>query len=157
MEKTEFIIRDNGTITERTITERDIKAEGDVLDALTSDVTRSHRNVMPIPGWGIAHANVGLADTIWSVPIDRIPLKARFRVINDVLVPMFASQTDLEMPVIWKSPKEVRLVFAACTELSDNCVTVNGNWLFALSKDDNGYRLPLPNLHDECSICTGEF
>jgi hypothetical protein len=30
-------------------------------------------------------------------------------------------------------------------------------WLFAFSKDNNGYRLPLPNLHDECSICTGEF
>ena len=89
MEKIEIILRDNGTLTERTIRERDLKAEGDVLDELTADVTRSQRNVLAIPGWGVAHANVGLADTLWSVPINRIPLKARFKLVNSVLVPMF--------------------------------------------------------------------
>ncbi len=157
MEKTEIIIKDNGTITERTINERDLKAEGDVLDALTADVSRSIRNVMHIPGWGMAHANVGLTDTIWSVPIDRIPLKARFRVINGVLVPMFASTTELEMPLVWRAPKEVRLVFVVRTELVEGSTQAGGNWLFAFNKDNNGFRLPLPNLHDECTICTGDF
>jgi hypothetical protein len=157
MEKIEIIIRDNGTLTERTIRERDLQAEDEVLDALTADVSRKNRNVMPIPGWGMAHANVGLSDTIWSVPIDRIPLKARFKVVNAVLVPMFASHTDLEMPIVWRAPKEVRLVFAVRTELVDDCVEVGGNWLFAFNKENNGFRLPLPNLHDECTICTGQF
>ena len=157
MEKIEIILRDNGTLTERTIKERDLQAEGDVLDALTSDVTRQQRNVMPIPGWGVAHANVGFSDTLWSIPIDRIPLKARFRVVNGVLVPMFASSTELEMPLVWQAPKEVRLLFAVRTEPSEDCVTVGGNWLFAFSDDNHGYRLPLPNLHDDCSLCTGEF
>jgi hypothetical protein len=157
MEKIEIIINDNGTITERKISERNLKAEGEVLDALTSDVTRKNRNVMSIPGWGMAHANVGLTDTIWSVPIDRIPLKARFKVINGVLVPMFASHTDLEMPIVWRAPKEVRLMFVVRTETKDERVATYGNWLFAFNKDDNGYRLPLPNLHDECTVCTGEF
>ena len=149
MEKIEIIIRDNGTITERTIRERDLQAEDDVLDALTSDVTRKIRNVMQVPGWGLAHANVGLSDTLWSVPIDRIPLKARFRLINGVLVPMFASGTDLEMPMVWRAPKEVRLVFVVRTELVDGSTNVGGNWLFAFNKDNNGFRLPLPNLHDD--------
>jgi hypothetical protein len=157
MEKIEIIIRDNGTITERTLRERDLKAENEVLDALTSDVSRAIRNVMPIPGWGMAHANVGLGDTLWSVPVDRIPLKARFRVINGILVPMFASTSDLEMPLVWRAPKEVRLVFVVRTELSEGCTVVGGNWLFAFDKDSNGFRLPLPNLHDDCTICTGEF
>ena len=157
MEKTEIIIRDNGTLTERTIRERDLRAEGEVLDSLTADVTRRQRHVMTVPGWGTAHADVGLTDTIWSVPIDRLPLKARFKLISGVLVPMFASLTDLEMPLVWQAPPEVRLVFVVRTELLDDCVTVGGNWLFAFSKDNNGYRLPLPNLHDECTICTGEF
>jgi hypothetical protein len=157
MEKTEFIIRDNGTITERKITERDLKAEGEVLDSLTADVTRNHRKVFHVPGWGVAHANVGLGDTIWSVPIDRIPLKARFRLINGVLVPMFASTTDMEMPLVWRAPATVRLVFVVRTEFIDESVVVDGNWLFAFNEDNNGYRLPLPNLHDECSICTGQF
>jgi hypothetical protein len=157
MEKIEIIIRDNGTLTERTIQERDLKAEGEVLDALTAEVTRKQRNVMPVPGWGMAHADVGLSDTLWSVAIDHLPLKARFRVINGVLVPMFASTTELEMPLVWQSPKEIRLVFVVRTGLSEDCVTVGGNWLFAFNQDNNGFRLPLPNLHDDCSLCTGQF
>ncbi|MEI8288238.1 MAG: hypothetical protein WCH99_02095 [Verrucomicrobiota bacterium] len=39
-------MRDNGTLTEYIIRERDLKAEGDVLDELTADVTRQQRNVM---------------------------------------------------------------------------------------------------------------
>ena len=157
MEKIEIILRDNGTLTERTIRERDLKAEHEVLDELTAEVTRRQRNVMPIPGWGLAHANTGLNDTLWSVPIDRIPLKARFRVVNGVLIPMFACLTDLEMPMVWQAPPEVRLVFVVRTEPADDGVMVNGNWLFAFNADHHGFRLPLPNLHDDCTICTGRF
>ena len=157
MEKTEIILRDNGTLTERTIRERDLKAEGEVINELTADVTRRQRNVMTVSGWGQVHADVGLNDTVWSVPIKHIPLKARFRVINGVLVPMFASLTDLEMPMVWSAPKEVRLVFVVRTETVEDGVEICGNWLFAYNQDRHGYRLPLPNLHDECSLCTGEF
>jgi hypothetical protein len=61
------------------------------------------------------------------------------------------------MPLVWRAPAEVRLVFVVRTEMMGDCVAINGNWLFALNQDHNGYRLPLPNLHDECTICTGEF
>jgi hypothetical protein len=157
METIETIIRQNGTLTERTIRERDLDAEQSVLDALTDEVTRSLRNVVSVPDWGLAHANVGLNDTIWSVPIYRIPLNARFRLINGVLVPVFASNLDIEMPLVWRPPKEVRLIFAVRTEFATDCVKINGNWLFACDKDNRGYRLPLPNLHDDCLICTGNF
>jgi hypothetical protein len=157
MEKTEFIISENGTITERFVREREINAGDSVLQALASDVTRQSRNVFHVPGWGMAQANVGVGETVWSVPINRIPLKARFRLVNGVLVPMFASSTELEMPLVWQSPKDIRLVFVIRTELVDESTIIGGNWLFAYSKDNNGYRLPLPNLHDDCRICTGEF
>ena len=157
MEKTEIILQSNGTLTERLISERDLNAEQSVLDALTDNVTRNVRNVMSIPDWGTVHANVGMADTLWFVPIDRIPLNARFKLVNQVLVPMFASATDLEMPLVWKAPKEVKLVFVVSTKLEDELVSVDGNWLFACDQENRGYRLPLPNLHDDCRICTGGF
>lgn len=157
METTEIIIRENGVLTERVIRERDLEAGQAVLDALTDEVTRSLRNVLTVPDWGVAHANVGLTDTIWSVPIDRIPLNARFRLINGVLVPAFASPTDVEMPLVWRAPKEVRLVFVVRSEFANDCLKIDGNWLFACDKDNRGYRLPLPNLHDDCLICTGNF
>jgi hypothetical protein len=157
METTEIIIRENGTLTERVIRERDLNAEQAVLDALTDGVTRSLRNVVAIPNWGVAHANVGLNDTIWSVAIDRIPLNARFRLINGVLVPAFASASDLEMPLVWHAPREMHLVFVVRTACADDCVKIDGNWLFACDADQRSYRLPLPNLHDDCLICTGNF
>lgn len=157
METIEFILRDNGTLTERTIKERDLQAEVEVLETLTSEVKRELRNALPVPGWGVAHANVGLTDTLWSVPIQRIPLKARFRLIEGVLVPMFASTTDHEMPLVWQAPDSVRLVFVIRTQREDDTIQVDGNWLFAFDERRNGFRLPLPNLHDDCTICTGEF
>ena len=157
MEKTEIILQANGTLTERLISERELDVEPTVLDALTEGVTRNVRDVFHIPNWGPVHASVGLKDTLWSVPIDRIPLLARFKLINQALVPMFASSTDLEMPLVWKAPPEVRLVFAVCTKQEDEQVSVDGNWLFAVDQEQRGYRLPLPNLHDDCRLCTGGF
>jgi hypothetical protein len=157
MEKTEIILQANGTLTERVIRERELDAGQLVLDALTENVSRIVRKVMDIPGWGDVHANVGLTDTLWSVPIQRLPLRARFRLSNEVLVPVFASSTDLEMPLIWQAPAEVRLVFVVGTKFEDDLVQVEGNWLFACDQDKRGYRLPLPNLHDDCRICTGAF
>lgn len=157
METTEIIIRENGTLIERVIRERDLEAEQSVFDALTSEVTRTLRNVVTIPEWGVAHGNAGLSDTIWSIAIDRIPLHARFRLINGVLVPVFASSADHEMPLVWRVPDSVRVVFVVRTEFHADHITVAGNWLFAFDNDDRGYRLPLSNLHDDCLICTGNF
>jgi len=157
MTKTEIILRENGTLIERTLTERELQAEGDVLALLNEEVTRTQRHVLTVPGWGVAHANVGVRDTLWSVPIKQIPLKARFRLLNGVLVPMFASTTDLELPLRWTAPPEVRLVFVVRTEAADSYVSIGGNWLFAFDGQRHGYRLPLPNLYDDCSVCTGDF
>ena len=68
------------------------------------------------PTGDVAHANVGLNDTIWSVPIDRIPFNARFRLINGVLVPMFASSDRPGNAAGLAGAPEVRLVFAVRTE-----------------------------------------
>jgi hypothetical protein len=157
METTEFIIRENGTIAERIIRERKLDAELSVLNALTEEVTRSLNNVFSIPDWGTVHANVGLHDTVWSVPINRIPLNARFRLVNGVMVPAFASGTEMEMPLDWQAPKEVRLFFVVQTKSDAERILVQGNWLFACDQENRGYRLPLPNLHDDCQLCAGEF
>jgi hypothetical protein len=57
----------------------------------------------------------------------------------------------------WATVKEVRLAFAVRTEFDQDGVRVGGNWLFACDQDHRGFRLPLPNLHDDCRICTGNF
>ncbi len=157
MDKKEWLIREDGTILERLVRERELEAEQSVIEALTSEVFRKARNVLQIPDWGPAHANMGASDILWSIPIKRIPLKARFRLVNQVLVPMFASTSDLEMPMMWQAPPEIRLVFVVRTECSDEYATIGGNWLFAFGQNKNAYRLPLPNLYDDCSICMGEF
>jgi hypothetical protein len=157
MEKTEIILQTDGSFVERLVSERTLNVGQGVLDTLTENVTRQIRNVFHIPDWGFVHANAGLNDTLWSVPIGRIPLHARFKLVNQVMVPMFASGTDIEIPLVWKVPTEVKVVFAVLTKQEDGIVSVEGNWLFACDVDKRGYRLPLPNLHDDCRICTGAF
>lgn len=157
METKEILIRDNGALVERVIRERELNAGQAVLDALTEDVTRSVRHVLWLPDWGAVHASVGLLDTLWTVALHQIPLHARFRLINEVLVPAFASATDVEMPLVWHAPAAVRLAFVVRTETTGGSVRVSGNWLFACDAERRGYRLPLPNLHDDCLICTGGF
>lgn len=157
METTEIIIRENGTLTERVIRERDLATGPSVLDALTEGVTRELRSVLSLPEWGLVHASVGLHDTLWTVALGKIPLHARFRLVEGVLVPAFASVTDLELPLVWHAPKEIRLAFVIRSKFENECVRIAGNWLFACDQDQRGYRLPLPNLHDDCLICTGNF
>jgi hypothetical protein len=128
-----------------------------MLDALAGNVFRKVENLLQIPDWGTAHANIGPDDIIWSVQIKRIPLKARFRLVSQVLVPMFASTSDLEMPLVWEVPAEIRLLFVIRTEAVDEYHQVENNWLFAYNQANNAYHLPLPNLYDDCSICTGQF
>jgi len=157
METKEILIQDNGALVERVVRERELDAGQTVLDALTEDVTRIVRHVVWLPDWGAVHASVGLFDTLWTVAIKQIPLHARFHLSNGVLVPAFASATDLEMPLVWQAPPAVRLAFAVRTESSSGSVRVSGNWLFACDAERRAYRLPLPNLHDDCLVCTGNF
>ena len=157
MDKTEIILQTVGSFVERQVSERTLNAGQHVLDTLTENLTRQFRNVFNLPNWGFVHANVGLNDTLWSIAIDRIPLHARFKLINQVMVPMFASTTDIEMPLVWKVPAGIKVVFAVLTKAEDGIVSVEGNWLFACDRENRGYRLPLPNLHDDCRICTGQF
>jgi hypothetical protein len=157
METTEIILRSNGSLAERTIKERELDADQSVLDALTDNVTRELRNVLVLPEWGRVQASVGLTDTLWTVAIQRLPLHARFRLIHQVLVPVFASSGDLELPLLWQAPSEVRLAFVVRTESNADGIRIGGNWLFACDADQRGYRLPLPNLHDNCLLCTGSF
>ncbi len=157
METTGIILRENGTLAERVIQERELDAGPAVLDALTEGVSRNLRHALALAEWGAVHASVGAKDTIWTVAISRIPLHARFRLINQVLVPAFAAADGLDLPLVWQAPPEVRLAFAVGTEVEDEDVRVTGNWLFACDAQRRGYRLPLPNLHDDCRICTGDF
>jgi len=157
MESTEILLRADGSLVERVLRERELEAGPAVLDALTESVTRSVRNVLRLPEWGAVHANVGLDDTIYTVALDRLPLNARFRLVADVLVPAFAAESDLELSLVWQAPKDMRLAFAIHTEAVDGAVVILNNYLFACDSRSRAYRLPLPNLFDDCKVCTGEF
>ena len=157
MEKTEIILNHDGSFVERLVSERPLNVGQNVLDTLTENVCRQVRNVFHIPKWGAVHASVGVHDVLWCIALDKIPLHARFKLINQVMVPMFASGTDIEMPLVWRVPANVKVVFCVLTKAEDGFVSVEGNWLFACDSDRRGFRLPLPNLHDDCRICTGQF
>ena len=157
METSEILLRADGSLVERTVRERELNAGPPVLEALTESVTRSVRQVLRLPDWGPVHANVGLDDTLYTVVLDRLPLHTRFRLVADVLVPDFAAESDLELALLWQVPKDLRLAFVVRTEADEGEVLILHNYLFACDPRNRAYRLPLPNLFDDCKVCTGEF
>ena len=84
-----------------------------------------------IPDWGFVHASAVRTTRFGRCQLTAFRLHARFKLVNQVMVPMFASGTDLEMPLVWKVPAEVKVVFAVLTKQEDGMVSVEGNWLFA--------------------------
>lgn len=156
MNTTEIIIRENGTIAERVVQERTLKVQKAVLEELSAYVTREVRNAFDVPNLGHAHANVSKDSTVWSVRLDRVPLNTCFGMVGGVLVPKFES-AEMQMPLEWKVPEEVRLVFVTETKFQGPKTVVQANWLFAFNDVGNAYRLPLPNLYDDCKLCMGTF
>lgn len=78
METTEILIRGDGSLIERRVHERILDVGQSVMEGLTEQTRRGIRNAMKLPDWGVAHANVGANDTLWSVAIDRISLNTKF-------------------------------------------------------------------------------
>ncbi|MGZ4961681.1 MAG: hypothetical protein ACXWC8_03910 [Limisphaerales bacterium] len=156
MSTTEIIIRENGTIAERTIHERTLKVQKAVLEELSAHVTREIRQAVIVPNWGNAHANVSKDSTVWSIRLGRIPLNTCFGMVGGVLVPKFEA-AEMQMPLEWKAPESIRLVFVTETKFQGLKTVIQANWLFAFNDVGNAYRLPLPNLYDDCKLCMGSF
>jgi hypothetical protein len=102
--------------------------------------------------------------------IKELKLNTLFRVGEDKLLrPVFLPMSDQQAKAekyprfvaSWKVPKDMNLMFAAkifdIQSANPNTRSNHSCFLIAWCLDNKAYRLPLPNLYDNCDVCTGDF
>lgn len=168
--KTQFVIEADGQIFREDIN-RIAVDPGDALQrAFTTGICTRVRNIMEIPGYGMAHM-VYEADQVtqhWSIPMEKINFRTTFRANeNGELYPTFAAANQTVEPIIeieWDKAQAMsgqestmNIRFIALVKATGEQWYVVDHYLYAFDGRKTCYRLPIANLYDTCQICMGEY
>ena len=151
----EYILKQDGGFYQRDIAEVEVELGDAFVAALGANRVTQIYNLHPLPGMGNAHLTVTNKIDYWCVNLPRIVLKCPWRLSGEFLVPEFGN-TDLPvMNLEWVPNKNESLKLLLLLGIVQEDLSFHGMWFFA--KDNNGatWRLPLPNLHDDCAVCSG--
>ena len=141
----------------------------DLLAKISNKVVRCQHNVFRLDD--ISCGLITTENELYAFRfLKELKLNSLFEVGADKLLrPVFMNQVDQRMhaekyprfTASWRVPDSMRLMFAAkvfvesirapYTSSSHAC------YLIAWCNDRKAFRLPLPNLFDNCDVCTGNF
>ena len=155
--RTRYILEDTGRLIRETVTESEVDLKPDIMARYVAESTHRVRNAFSASiispnlqgGVGIAIRGSAIAFTL---PIAVMPLRARFRVQGDQLVPEFTSDST-PMVLSWVPPMRLYLLVA----MEPGSLTSADQFLVALDASGRHYRLPTTNAYENCKLCTGEF
>jgi hypothetical protein len=155
--KTQYIFDKDGRLFREDSTLREIRIGDEIARALCQDMSIKIKNVVTHEKWG-AHslcADVG-GSCWWTVSMPTLTLRCPFIMKENIWVPQLDNNEEPVTVQEWKAPNDMRLMFLVETRLSSGRVSKqNYTYLFAVSQDNNFWRLPLGNLFDECRVCLG--
>lgn len=160
MDSMEYVIKSDGTVTRRCISELNIEVPDSALAPLTKRSAVGSLNLMTLQGYGVASANVASdgSSAVWTVPIKEVLIRGGFKLVDGIMLPHFAKKDTVDvnqMEMLWTAPMPLFLV----PMLSWN--TRKSRWsapkLYFWARDTRGgyYKLPLPNIFDDGSVCEG--
>lgn len=161
---TEYILRSGGEIVRRDSTERNIILSEAVINQLCTSVTVHTPNVC----WAVVqdaapNSSVSLItrgrEVYASFPINSLNIRAPYRLINGAMVPVFSSSADPILGLKWTAPgtMRIRVLIQFKQEVSSpRRFTMLMMWVYAYDRDGAAYRLPLPNLYEDCKVCNGD-
>lgn len=154
---TEFILKPTGEVVRRRIAEESLTITEEMVSAMAGNFHRVHRNVFEVPGWGMAHLAINEKQAFITVHLERLVLKCPFKTMNELLVPHFTSTTDPVMALEWHAAEGMRLLLLLEVQVADNRQKYVPNaWLVAADGSNRTFRLPLPNIYDDCRMCLGD-
>lgn len=154
---TEHIVDAQGKLKRRVITEAEIVIQDDIIAQFVANTTVKCPD---FHHWDLGQLHLAtrggiVFTTLW---IPYLTMRAPFRLANKLMVPQFQSREDPIMTLKWEPPDDMRLCFCMSVTLPtgvDQGFGCNYHYLFATDKAKAAYRLPLPNLYDDCRICMG--
>lgn len=156
MNKTEFILNDDGKIIRRDVTEQLVNVDTAVIEAFTRDAFVKQKYLFQVKTpYGVdlnVNASLNSREAYFTLHLPCLPLRAPFAVNEGVLTPSF-SGGSVTMPMMWMLPTQMRLVLLVrCTPMQ-----FANAWLFAMDPNAAAYRLPASNIYGDCRLCLGDF
>lgn len=150
-----LVLKDDG-IHEVSITTRRLKTEQQVLDILCDGRLSSIPDVFSVGGSRAHLKHAPPRYNYVTVEVPHIVLNANFEVVDDLILPKFLGKhVTPAMPLrpIWTPPGDCRLRFLVCAD----SLTATVCHLVAFDSSSKAYRLPLPNIFEDCKVCMGEY
>lgn len=159
----EFVIGSDGRLFRRDIAEIEMEISQQSLDGLAAGVIRKAPNVFNIKDWGFCHLASGnnVNEYYITVKINRIPMRAHWFLTgkegSQYLVPDFTAKQGQVMDMEWVPFEGMFLSFLCLIQRVDFRWQANRAWLFAHDEQRRFFKLPLPNVFEDCRICEGDW
>jgi hypothetical protein len=157
-EKTEYVVQNDGVILRRLIREYTVNADNNLAQSLITGMAIKIKNAAMVNGTPV-HLSVTAEEVCyWTVRLNALPFRVPMRVSSGgIMTPDFGAGTNAPNTIIvdasWVPPESMRLVLLVATNHGGQLTT----WLYAISPAARYYKLPAPNLYDDCRVCLGDF
>lgn len=159
METIEYLLRAGGDVVKRHVVETPVNVPDALFIRLQGEVFVPFRQALTITNWGTVNLIVtNGVYSYWTVPVQRILLRAPFKVGTDkLMVPIFGNKEEPPIEVKWDVPEGMRLVMLLMLKGDTNgCrYQVTKSYLYAADTRPEYWKLPLPNIYDDGAICEG--
>lgn len=153
---TELIIKPNGRCLRREVLEYELNVNEQAIANATSQSPRIMNHIFSHPERGTVHLAMAGGSCFWTLNLQTLNMTAPFRVIEKILVPNFGS-SEMILPMVWEVPRDMRLFLMIQSTQSASPATLINSWMFAMDSGKRFWRLPLPNIYDDCHLCLGKF
>lgn len=149
---------DDGRMIRRTTAETPLRVTDEALSTLVSG---SPLKIY----WAHVDRKIGALNIVVKGPLTfvqlgvyKLNIKAPYALKDDVLVPMFESKTDPVMSIPFVPHKGMELIVGASTQFAaaagyDTAII----YLYCRDERRQFWVPPLPNVHEDGSICNGNF
>jgi hypothetical protein len=155
--KTEYIVTQEGSIVRRTTDEQELQITDAVITKLGTKAKRGAYSVFEVDNYN-CHICLSGNGAYITLQLQSLSFTSPFRMVGEVMVPSFTNKEDPILSLGWapvgENAKDLRLILLICCNSANEFVQAN---LFAYDKKGTAYRLPLPNVHDDCRLCLGHY
>lgn len=134
---------------------RKLKTEQWMMDELSDGRLELVRDVFSVAG-ARAHLKSGRSYQYITVEVPHITLNANFEAVDGLILPKFVKKDaipSLPLRPQWVPPSGCRVRFL----VQITALQVSDCYLVAFDADGKAFRLPLPNIFEDCKVCMGGF
>ena len=156
----EIVLKPDGRVLKRPFEvtcadEREIQIDDAILECLTGHIARKSKRLFSLNGQpvGVALLNDN-SIAFCSVRLPVLNLNSTIKTDGSLVIPSFEEKGDY-VTLRWTPPMDMKLIYTAKLEFTGSLWQSGMGYIFAFFSSTQVYRVPLPNVYNDCSICNG--